>query len=62
MAAPILPPPDEKLLAKALVVAEASQWTTEGSQSIGLPYFSFGLNLNLTMRHIALRCAALRCE
>ena len=39
MAAPILPPPDEKLLAKALVVAEASQWTTEGSQSIGLPSF-----------------------
>ena len=31
MAAPTipLPPPDEKLLAKALVVAEASQWATE---------------------------------
>jgi hypothetical protein len=29
MAAPILPPPDPALLAKAVVAAEASQWTSD---------------------------------
>jgi len=39
----ILPPPDPELLAKALVVAEASQWTTEPSARRQLERQAFAL-------------------
>ena len=43
MAAPILPSPDPALLAKAIAVAEASQWTSEPATRRQLERQAFAL-------------------